>query len=110
MKVYVIEIPAIILEIFTVLFKLDKFDDRIRDGMEIVLKSAAERILYAETNSRNGYWRLLSNNSYQLLDHCLNNFMLSFRRDGRSFHPDDYRVDVELRGQHALFIFEKING
>lgn len=110
MKVHVLEIPVVILEVFTTIVKANKFEEHIRDSMETILQSAAERILYAERRESTGHWRLLSQNSYRLLDRCLNNYLLTISRGGSiPFYPEEYEIDVELRGQHALFVFEKTN-
>lgn len=109
MKVHVLEIPTVILEVFTTIVRNNRQEEHIRDCMELILKSAAERILYAERRESSGRWRLLSTNSYQLLDRCLNNYLMSSSQGGVLFYPEDYEIDVELRGQHALFVFEKTN-
>lgn len=105
MHVLAIDIPYILLELFTRFHSQQ--NTNYRDLIELTLKSTAERIVYAQQTDSSNLWREMSDNSYRLLDYCISHhFLVENSKLVKSKHLDDLKVDVVVRGTHALFIFE----
>lgn len=99
----VLDITPIILQLFITLREEDKNREDYIEQITLIIHSAAERILYAQTHESTEHWRKLSNNNYKLLYHDL----VSFSLNSGTMINDDWTIDVFIKSTIAEFTFHK---